>query len=654
MSARRAILLLCFTLPTAAVADLTRDEALQLGKDFGGTNNTAVSNAASSPDLSAVPGYQGANAPESQYYGSGLGIEDAARQALPDSEVGTYVQDSALSHPRFTINRDDPIVQRGDAISADPEAQLGSYLTGQYSGCREITTTAAPATWSEEHCTEWGMEEVLGCTRTLRLSCNRPIECDAGGIDLESVQSDMRWTYDYPYMTIGTLSDNYWTGQCAVFDRSTAFLIEDIDKIQEFTLIEAGFDDWIRITVNGALVYVGPYGGDRLEIDVYDPLGIGLLFERVQYGPSDYGACELRTNWHQTLDIDIKPYLRTGLNIIDMRVIVAGAGEGWMRFKATQYCDCEWSETWESTCGTLEQQAQAGLCVPRSRTCTEPDETRLIDGIAVHRDCWRYDDSYLCATGGTREETYCQELRERGCSQIDSRCVNTLSDGSCFEYEQTYRCPQDDAVTQTVMDCGSQTFCLDGACFHAGYEPNQDFALAASHLGAMESAAKDFDTDEMLIFKGEDLRCKKAVLGFENCCKDSGWGIDLSLAQCSEQEKVLGQKREAGQCHYVGSYCSDRSLFGCLARRYTYCCFSSKLARIIHEQGRVQLGIDWGSARNPDCRGLTPEELTSIDFAAIDFSEFYADAFAAADNAERPSQSQMQQIIEQRIQGLLQ
>lgn len=648
MSNLRLLLLIGLALPlsTPAVA-LTRDEALQLGKDFGNTNNSGVSDTAANPDLTTVPSYQGTDVPETQYYGSGLGIEDAARQSLPNSEVGAYVQDSALSRPRFTIDRTDPIVQRGDTISADPQAVLGQQLTGQYSGCQEVTTTTAPETYSEEMCTEWGMEQQLGCQKTLVLSCNRPIECDAGGIALDSLQSDMRWTYTYPYLTIGTISDNYWSGYCGVFDRSTRFTIEDINQVQDFTLIQAGFDDWIRVIVNGTLVYVGPYGGDRLEVVTTG------RYQLVQYSASSYGGCELSTSWNRSLNVDIKPYLHTGLNTIDMRVIVAGGGEGWVRFRATQYCDCQWAETWESTCSALEQQALDGMCVQQSQTCAEPGETRLVDGIAVYRDCWRYDLSYRCATGGTREEPYCQELRDRGCSQVNSTCVNTLPDGSCFEYQQTYRCPQGNAVTQTVMDCGGQTFCLDGNCFDAGYEPNQDFALAASYLSSLEAATQDFDTSIMEIFNGEDLRCERTALGFSNCCKDSGWGIDLSLAQCSEQEQILGQKREAGQCRYIGTYCSNDSFFGCLARKNTYCCFNSKLARIIQEQGRPQLGVGWGSAENPDCRGLTPEELTRIDFASIDFSEFYADAFAAADSVDRPSSSQLQQIIEQRIQGLL-
>ena len=48
------------------------------------------------------------------------------------------------------------------------------------------------------------------------------------------------------------------------------------------------------------------------------------------------------------------------------------------------------------------------------------------------------------------------------------------------------------------------------------------------------------------------------------------------------------------------------------------------LARIINEQGRVQVGKSWGSAQGPDCAGFTIAELQSLDFAAMDLSEFYA------------------------------
>lgn len=54
--------------------------------------------------------------------------------------------------------------------------------------------------------------------------------------------------------------------------------------------------------------------------------------------------------------------------------------------------------------------------------------------------------------------------------------------------------------------------------------------------------------------------------------------------------------------------------------------FDSKLAKIVQEQGRSwQLGIGFGSGNNPDCRGITIEELQAIDFGRLNFADFYED-----------------------------
>jgi conjugal transfer mating pair stabilization protein TraN len=53
-----------------------------------------------------------------------------------------------------------------------------------------------------------------------------------------------------------------------------------------------------------------------------------------------------------------------------------------------------------------------------------------------------------------------------------------------------------------------------------------------------------------------------------------------------------------------------------------YCCFNSRLARIIQEQGRAQLGKSWGSAKSPECSGFTLAEFESLDFSQIDLTEF--------------------------------
>ena len=81
----------------------------------------------------------------------------------------------------------------------------------------------------------------------------------------------------------------------------------------------------------------------------------------------------------------------------------------------------------------------------------------------------------------------------------------------------------------------------------------------------------------------------------------------------------------------VGSYCKKRIRFiGCVQRARVYCVFSTKLARIVQEQGRPQLQAfgatgGWGTPENPRCEGFTPEEFQALDFSQIDFSEFFGD-----------------------------
>jgi len=83
-------------------------------------------------------------------------------------------------------------------------------------------------------------------------------------------------------------------------------------------------------------------------------------------------------------------------------------------------------------------------------------------------------------------------------------------------------------------------------------------------------------------------------------------------------------------CHYLGSYCSSKFLGACVTKKESYCCFNSRLAKIINEQGRGQIGKSWGGAKSPDCSGFTPEQLQSLDFGQMDLTEFYAEIQATS------------------------
>ncbi|SFL48649.1 Type-1V conjugative transfer system mating pair stabilisation [Azotobacter beijerinckii] len=92
--------------------------------------------------------------------------------------------------------------------------------------------------------------------------------------------------------------------------------------------------------------------------------------------------------------------------------------------------------------------------------------------------------------------------------------------------------------------------------------------------------------------------------------------------ECEKKEFELGAKKETRQCAYVGSYCASKVLGTCVEKREAYCCFSSVVGRIIQEQGRPQLGLDFGDPENPVCEALTVEQLGRIDWSRIDLSEW--------------------------------
>lgn len=104
--------------------------------------------------------------------------------------------------------------------------------------------------------------------------------------------------------------------------------------------------------------------------------------------------------------------------------------------------------------------------------------------------------------------------------------------------------------------------------------------------------------------------------------------IELSgILDCEQAEQVLAMKRDNRLCHSLGSYCSARvPIIGvCIETTESYCCFNSRLSRILNEQGRAQIGKGWGGPQNPECSGFTVAQLQSLDFSRMNLEEFYAE-----------------------------
>jgi protein traN len=275
---------------------------------------------------------------------------------------------------------------------------------------------------------------------------------------------------------------------------------------------------------------------------------------------------------------------------------------------------------WDNNC-----PADTGNAVEIKAQCTQPAETRTFERegqtFKIHQDCWEHSYRYLVNESSDNE---CKKYEDNAnCTVSERECI-LQENGACTRHRVKYQCQ-----TTTKTDgyvCGDKFFCSDGSCSDLEGSVNNDFGHAVSQLATLAQAGKDvgLDAEHLRAFSGKPMFCRKSGFGFSDCCKDSGWGHKAGLAKCNSEENALGQAKEKKLVVYVGTFCSKKVAKVCVQRKAGYCVFDNKLARIIQYQGRSgQLGIGFGGASSPDCRGITVDELQKIDFNAMDYSDFY-------------------------------
>lgn len=100
-------------------------------------------------------------------------------------------------------------------------------------------------------------------------------------------------------------------------------------------------------------------------------------------------------------------------------------------------------------------------------------------------------------------------------------------------------------------------------------------------------------------------------------------GLNWLVTPCAEDSPAVAAIA-SGYCTQVGTKCiEDWSGVGCVQRAEVHCCFNTRMAQIVHEQGRPQLpGFGWGTAEEPNCNGFTVEQFQALDFSRIDFSDY--------------------------------
>lgn len=87
---------------------------------------------------------------------------------------------------------------------------------------------------------------------------------------------------------------------------------------------------------------------------------------------------------------------------------------------------------------------------------------------------------------------------------------------------------------------------------------------------------------------------------------------------CDDDEVDLAAQKEIGACTYLGDFCSSSVLGVCIDKRQRHCCWNSPMSKMIREQLADQGIGGFGTAKNPNCNGLTLDQVQQLQTDELD------------------------------------
>jgi conjugal transfer mating pair stabilization protein TraN len=599
----RLAIALCFAcaVPGVAQAQMTLEEAREEGKAMG---NAARAN----PDLrpsteaqaEAVPGYAGTTTPQGTYFDDPDQLINDAQALKHGNEGYSVTTDSAGSRPAFSNAEILGATRRASDIEADPTL----YLEGEtYSGSSG-TCTPLPAG--------------AGTDGYYEATCNR-------GAKLEPQPRSCRITM--------------------VPESTTVSAYKYYAEVPFHTGMAPAISEFAGALADGTCTNLGT--ADTCQV------------------VRDYGSTPIRNCDRYRFDILQCTRPIPGLT----GTTYPATGQIWFEQASATTVTTRRVDS----CGALASDV---ACTPASagETCVEPGETRIIDGVAVTEACWSWQRDFTCHT--VTQGNDCGTLEASGqCTFLREECLDdpaVSGGGACQTSERVYRCPTPGGVSPDTPQyiCGDDVYCINGDCEPIVREASTEFKDALVALHAIDQAGKEFDESTYRVFSGTRETCHKPVFGLVNCCAGKVSGAVpvaagaaalaggpaaiaafatpfLVLFSCSQDEMRLDIQDRMGFCHKVGTYCSSSVLGICSTKRTAYCCFESKLSRILQEQGRVQLGKPWGEPKREQCIGFSIEEFSRLDLSVMDFTEVYSDF---VDAAKLPDEVETMTDIQRKIE----
>lgn len=288
-------------------------------------------------------------------------------------------------------------------------------------------------------------------------------------------------------------------------------------------------------------------------------------------------------------------------------------------------------EKWEESDTWLSTEQHPDISNPNcSLSSIEPLEsnvTKTINGKDVFRPCWGKRFHYIIRHPSKQG---CDFLRYKNCLQSSKRCAQT-SEYGCSLWELTFQCATKLAKRAQSLQ-KEDLYGHQDDLWDTSYEPNTSLPEVVTKLKVFEElklgleASGTLDTRSVQLFGGKKTKCSKSVaenLLYDCCFSLKGLSNQLKLSKCDADEIALADMRDRGHCTFIGSYDTAFLDLWKSRKEHVYCCFPSKLSRVFQEQSRKQLRISWGTPEKPDCRGLSQQEISRLNFSTMDLSEAY-------------------------------
>lgn len=636
---KRLIILVLFTAFLAQATNTNEKEEYKEGARFGNSIKPNLKNIKNTDTTQFIEGGANSNPPETKYYKGSKTNDDM----IKGDGINKF-NESEFKQPIIDSINNKPALSKEDDLISDSLYMQNGIVKDQYGNfCTPTVTQLVDPIYNKKSCLQDNVEYgYCTLTPTIKWKEGDPTwEEFTETQDLQVILSKSHSRLAYFEFTpskegkIISATINYSNNKDLMI--RTAYdmwnqnyhkvrRLDRSEEIHSYSIFDRTIDQHLNMryendhsrpsNYNHYQINVFNYDKENISRDMIGPQSIAVKLYYAYYRP---GGVFPQNHFGENFTCSGMPCRKLS---ITYKLLVK---------KRHQIPDIEWKrdcnfnyqETENANTRSLEKKYK----LTKNECLITNTERVYIDelGVAhtVQFPCFEYEETHEKPVDLSPE---CAVLEnDKSCSQEKRTCTMFDDHNNCTQFSIDYSCA---TYKKFGQQCGELFYsnCETEEC--KKLHPNQDFGDAVSKLQAVTQAASDIndDPENIKIFSGKALHCRKATAGYNNCCKDSGWGQDIGIAGCNSEEKELGGAKEKGLTVSVGEYCSKKVLGVCLQKKRSYCVFNSKLAKIVQQQGRKgQLNIGFGSKKHPDCRGMSLEEFERLNFDNINFSEYYGD-----------------------------